>query len=74
MPSIVIDHYSIRVYFGSLLHLHIKRSKYLGVQAWTDDNANYSIEFALKGGFIRTVYSDRDAWETIIKALDQSFI
>lgn len=70
MPTVVLDHYAIRIYFGSVLHLYVKRSALLGVQSWMDGDKNYSIEYEMIGGSIRTEYSDRRTWETILKSLD----
>jgi hypothetical protein len=71
MPRVVVDYYGIRIYFGAVLHLHVKRSKLLGVQSWRDGETNYSIEFVLNGGSVRAEYDDRATWETILKALDE---
>lgn len=70
MPRVVLDHYAIRIYFGEILHLHIDRSKLLGMQSWTDGNFDYSIEYVMRGGSVRTEYSDRGTWEAILKSLD----
>ena len=69
-PTVVLDHYAIRIYFGEVLHLHLDRAKLLGVQAWTDGDHDFSIEYALSGGSIVTEYSDREVWRSILAALD----
>jgi len=69
-PRVVADHYSIKVYFGDALHVHIRRSVYLGFQSWSDGPHDYSIEFALEGGSILTEYDNAENWLAILRALD----
>ena len=70
MPRVCIDHYSIRIYFGEVLHLYVKRLELLGLQSWRDGEHSYSIEFTLTGGSITAEYDDADKWRVILKALD----
>lgn len=70
MPTVCLDHYAIRIYFGSVLHLYIDRSRLLGVQSWTDGDHDFSIEYAMRGGSIVTEYSSRETWRAILTALD----
>jgi hypothetical protein len=69
-PLVCLDYYAIRIYFGEVLHLHVKRAKLLAVQSWTDGEKNYSIEYVLRGGSIRTQYGDFAIWRSILNALD----
>lgn len=69
-PNVVVDHYSIRVYFGDVLHLHIKRSAFHGLQSWSDGPNDYSIEFSVGEGSILVEYDGADKWRAVLKALD----
>jgi hypothetical protein len=69
-PRVEVDHYSIRVYFGDALHIHIRRSVYLGFQSWSDGPHDFSIEFALDGGSLLTEYDNAESWRSILRALD----
>lgn len=69
-PRVAVDHYAIRVYFGDVLHIHVKRSAFLGLQSWSDGPNDYSIEFSLTEGSILTEYDDAEKWLAILKLLD----
>lgn len=70
-PRIEVDHYAIRVYFGDALHLHVDRSAYLGLQAWSDGPNDYSIEFSLRENSALLVeYDNAEKWLAILKLLD----
>jgi hypothetical protein len=71
-PRVVTDHYAIRVYFGDVLHLHVDRAKYVGLQSWTDHAASYSIEITTRDGASITLEYDRaDKWRAVLKAIDE---
>ena len=70
MTRVVVDHYSIRIYFGNVLHVYIKRSEFLGLQSWSDSSNEYSIEFALVGGSLIVEYDEAEKWLEILKAMD----
>jgi len=70
-PRVVADHYSIKVYFGDVLHVHVKRSAFLGLQSWSDGPHHYSIEFSLTDGFLTVEYDDAENWRAILGALDR---
>jgi len=70
MTRVVADHYSIRIYFGNVLHVYLKRSAFLGLQSWSDSSNEFSIEFALVGGSLIVEYDDAEKWLAILKGLD----
>jgi hypothetical protein len=61
---------SIRVRFDGVLHLHIKRSDLLAVQAWRF-HKNYTIQFTLVGGTVVSEYENEANWLAILAALDK---
>ena len=63
---------AIKVRFGDVLHLHIIRSEFLGMQSWLyREGKKYCIEFTMKGGVVLCEYDSRDKFETILAALDK---
>ena len=67
---VVRDYYDLRIYFGATLHLHIDSDKFIGMQAWTDNEHSFTIEYTLAGGTLRTEYTERGKWESILKQLE----
>ena len=64
-----LDFDSIRVYFGELLHIDIRRSEYRGLQAWKWDG-NYKIEISLSDTAPMLIeYTDEDRWRTVLAEL-----
>jgi hypothetical protein len=70
-PTISLEFDSLRIYFGDTLHLHVKRSKLLGVQSWRYGENNYSIEYTMDGNNILTEYDDKEKFEAILRRLDE---
>lgn len=62
---------SLRVRFGTVLHLHVKRSKLLGIQSWRYGEKNYFIEYTMEGNAITCEYDDKEKFEAILKRLDE---
>lgn len=60
---------AIAIYFDGILHLHIKRSKLLGVQSWSNSDQHYVIEYTMDGGKITTDYTNKKKFETILRRL-----
>lgn len=71
MPRVEIKFDSIRVYFGDLLHLHVKRSKLLGIQSWRYGDNNYFIEFTMEGNAIVCEYDDNEKFSAVLAQLDK---
>ena len=70
-PTVQTAFDSIRIYFGDLLHLHVQRSKLLGIQSWRNGDKNYSIQYVMVGGTVTTEYDDKEKFEAILKQLDK---
>jgi hypothetical protein len=72
-PPITVDlaYDAIRVKFGGVMHLNIKRSALLGIQSWRHGANNYFIEFTLSGGGVTSDYDDETKWKTIINGLEK---
>lgn len=61
---------SIRVTVGGVLHLHVTRSKLLGVQSWVKtEEARFFIEYTMVGGAICCDYDTREKWTSILEQL-----
>jgi hypothetical protein len=68
--TVQISYYSIRIYFDGKLHVYIPRIEFLGLQSWQDSPTNFSIEFILRGGCLKTEYDTREVWLHILSQLD----
>jgi hypothetical protein len=61
---------AIRVTFGDLLHLHIKRSDLLGIQSWVrQPESKWFIEFTFVGGSMTADYDSEEKWRSILMQL-----
>ncbi len=69
--EVVLKFDSIRVYFDSILFVHIKRSELLGIQSWQYGKNNYYIEFTMVGNSILTEYDDFEKFKVILTKLDE---
>lgn len=65
-----IEFDSIRIYFGSDLHIDIRRSTYRGMQAWKWPG-HFVIEFALDGALLKCEYTDEARWKAVIAELQK---
>lgn len=65
------DFYALRIHIGEAMHVHIPIDKLIGMQSWCDDESNHSIEYVLKGGTMRTEYSDREMWNLVLDGLER---
>lgn len=64
---------AIRIYFGSVLHLHLDRSNLLAVQSWvTNGQLKFCIQFTMRGGDVLCEYDSRAKWETILRGLEEA--
>lgn len=72
----------VKIYCGELLHLALKRSKYLGFQAWVEDRPGplpaepsktwFCVEFYLEGqAAVLCEYDTRQKWEGLLRLLDK---
>lgn len=71
MITIENNHYDIRIKFNGILHVHIPKAKYLGLQSWRDGDNNFSIEYHLIGGNIICEYDTIEKWTFILDELDK---
>jgi hypothetical protein len=71
-PAVTLTHYSLKIHFGSVLHLRIPRADLVGVQSWRDGPRHFSIEYHLRGGAsIKTEYDTPEKWTAILAGLDE---
>ena len=69
--AVELAYNAIRVRFDGVLHMHIKRTDLLAVQAWRFQK-NYSIEYTLAGGkTVLSEYDDEAKWLAILAGLDK---
>lgn len=60
---------SVCVYVNDTLHLMFRRSAFMGLQSWPDENC-YSIEITLAGSApILTRYEKHETWAAVLDAL-----
>lgn len=62
---------AIRVKYGGVIHLRLRRSALLGIQSWKRGQSNYFIEFTMVGGVITSEYDDAEKWKMILAKLDE---
>lgn len=72
MFSIKIVFNTIRIYCNDLPYVVLNRNELVGVQAWTDDNDKYSIEFYLKTTSITTQQDSKEKWNELLKLIDKN--
>lgn len=71
-PQVSLTHYSLKVHFGTALHLRIPRNDLIGFQAWQDGPTHFSIEYTIRNGQpIRCEYDERSKWLAILAGLDE---
>lgn len=67
----VIEFDSIRVYFGSTLHIDIRRRTYRGMQTWIYPG-NYIVEISMADALpMRLEYTDVGRFYEVVKALQK---
>ncbi len=69
--TVELGHDAIVIRFHGLIHLHLRRSKYIGFQSWMQGEKNYLIEYSMDGGSVLCEYDSREKWETIIRGLER---
>lgn len=69
--TIKIEFNTIKIYIDNILHIHIERDRFLGLQSWRW-NSKFVIEFTLTTNTIVTEYEDIDMWKTILDLLDKN--
>lgn len=66
---------SIRIYIDELLHLHVHKSEYVGLQSWHQTDKDYTnkycIEIVCKTTSITVEYQDINIWKSVLQLLDQ---
>lgn len=64
-----VEYDALRIFFG-VMHLHLIRSKLLGVQAWMRaPEGKFVIEYTVDGGTVTCDYDSREKWEAILDDL-----
>lgn len=67
--AVELTFYAIRIFCNDLLHLHIRRNEFMGLQSWKDGD-KYSIEYTLRDGkSILSEYALKESWESILRSL-----
>lgn len=61
---------SIRVYFGDLLHIDVRRSTFRSLQTYLWPNY-YAIEFVQAGGNMLVEYETEERWKAVLIALEK---
>lgn len=57
---------------GGVLHLHLQRSKLIGVHSWImGERKQFFIEYTLTGGAIVCDYDSREKWQSILDQLER---
>lgn len=69
--KVTADFYAVRIHMGDVLHMHIDRSKLLGLQSWCDHFDSYSIEYVMTGGSMVTEYTNRERWTEVLAGLGE---
>lgn len=72
IPTVKLEFGAVKIFFGDVLHLSIKRSDLLGIQSWKYRD-QFCIEYTLKGGDILTEYEHLEHFEAILKGLEKVF-
>lgn len=73
VPTVKMGHYSLKIHFGTTLHLRIPRDQLVGLQSWRDGDRHFSIEYHLRSGAtIKTEYDCPDKWSAILAGLDEA--
>ncbi len=68
--EVKVEYDAIRVLFNGALHLHLIRSKLLGIQSWMRlPEGKFYIEYTLAGGVITCDYDAREKWQAVLDSL-----
>lgn len=63
----------LRIYFNSVVHLHLKLLDLVGYQSWIHGEREYYIEYTFSGGVkITSAYQQRDTWISVLKILQDN--
>lgn len=67
-----IEHAGIKVYVNDLLHIHVAREKFIGLQSWQyESEGMFYVEITLTGGVITCDYDRRDMWVGVLTELEK---
>ena len=70
-PEVAVDYESIKIRFGGLLHLHLRRPIF-AVQSWVEERqAKFTIQYTTAGGEVTSEYDDREKWKAILVEIDK---
>ena len=66
---------AVQVLIDGVLHLHVIRSKLLGVQSWVREaEGAYVIEFAMQGGSMESDYDTKEKWLAVLAGLSKALV
>jgi hypothetical protein len=61
---------ALRILFNGVLHVHLIRSKFLGMQSWMRrPEGKYCIEFTMADGTITCDYDSQEKWQAVLDGL-----
>lgn len=70
--EVKVEYDAVRVLINDALHLHLVRSKLLGVQSWErSPEGKFVIEYTMDGGTVESDYDDREKWLSVLDGLKQ---
>jgi hypothetical protein len=70
-PEVTVGYESVKIHFGSMLHLHLQRPIF-AVQSWVQERqGKYMIQYTTAGGDVTSEYDDKEKWGAILTALDR---
>lgn len=68
--DVKVGYDAVRVLINDALHVHVVRSRLLGVQSWVHEaEGKFVIEFVMDGGAMQSDYDDRDKWLAVLDGL-----
>jgi hypothetical protein len=73
--DVKVEYDAIRVLINDALHLHVIRSKLLGVQSWERrPEGKFVIEYVMDGGTMTSDYDDREKWAAVLDGLKKALV
>lgn len=75
MINVTSDLDSLRIYINTLIHFHLKKNEYIGMQSWIagTKKKRYYIEIYIREGESITLeYEKIEIWSEILNKLDEN--
>jgi len=57
------------IFINGILHIHINKKKYGGLQAWYINDGDYKIEILTRAGKLLIEYNSRSKWEKVLELI-----